>query len=185
MWLFILSCRRFEETFDNAQWKKSKPLQPIWLKIQTFKDTFENRNRWKAQQMQPMCICILTRRRFKETFEKDTFQKKKTYNAASVTLHPQEQAIWGEIWQRTAKTSKTMQPVWLYLLSSKFFEETYEEAHVEIDGKTEAKLCEWSGVKLRLQWVCKQHIVQCSHNVNLGTTKQLVAIKHQSSIKAN
>ena len=100
MWLFILTCRRFKETFDNAQWRKIKPLQPIWLSIQTFKDTFENRKWWKAQQMQPMCNYILTCRRFKETFEKDTFQKIKTLNAASVT-------IWGDIWQRTKEKVNT------------------------------------------------------------------------------
>ena len=33
IWLYILSCRRFKETFDNAQWRKAKQMQPMWLCI--------------------------------------------------------------------------------------------------------------------------------------------------------
>ena len=67
MWLFILTCRRFKETFDNAQWRKIKPFQ------------------------------------------------KKTLNAASVTLHPPEQTIWGDIWQRTKEREKNATIVTMHL----------------------------------------------------------------------
>jgi len=29
MWVFILSDRRFEETFESAQWRKVKEMQPM------------------------------------------------------------------------------------------------------------------------------------------------------------
>ena len=33
MWLCILTGRQFEDTFENAQWRKDKQMQPIWLCI--------------------------------------------------------------------------------------------------------------------------------------------------------
>ena len=44
MWLCILKGRRFEETYENPQWRKVK-------------------------QMQPMRLCILSGKQFKEAFE--------------------------------------------------------------------------------------------------------------------
>ena len=31
VWLCILSSKRFEETFEKAQWRKIKQMQPVWL----------------------------------------------------------------------------------------------------------------------------------------------------------
>ena len=42
MWLCILSSRSFEETHENAQWRKVKQMQPMWLCIfsgRQFEDT--------------------------------------------------------------------------------------------------------------------------------------------------
>ena len=50
VWLCINSGRRFEETFENAQWRKVKQMQPVWL-------------------------CILFCKRFEETFEKTQWGK--------------------------------------------------------------------------------------------------------------
>ena len=49
MWLCILLCKRFEDTFENTQWGKVQQMQPVWLRIlsgrrfeKTFKDASSN-----------------------------------------------------------------------------------------------------------------------------------------------
>ena len=45
MRLCILSGRQFEDTFQNAQWRKVKQVQPMWLCIfsgRQFEDAFKN-----------------------------------------------------------------------------------------------------------------------------------------------
>ena len=58
----MLTGRPFEETFKNAQQRKFKQMQSMWLCILTcrpFQDTFENVQQMKAKQMQPVRLCIL------------------------------------------------------------------------------------------------------------------------------
>ena len=58
VWLCILSCRQFEDTFENTQWRKVKQMQSVWLCIfsgRQFEDTFENTQRRKVEQMRPIC----------------------------------------------------------------------------------------------------------------------------------
>ena len=45
VWLCILTGKRFEDTFEKAQWRKIKQMQPMWLCILSrkhLKYTFEN-----------------------------------------------------------------------------------------------------------------------------------------------
>ena len=49
MWLCILSCRPFEDSFENALWRKIKQMQSMWLCIllcERFEDTSEN-TQWR------------------------------------------------------------------------------------------------------------------------------------------
>ena len=74
VWLYIFSCRRFEDTFENAQWRKVKQMQPMWLYILRSKfiaETFEETQWRKVKQMQPMWIYIHKSKRFEETFENE------------------------------------------------------------------------------------------------------------------
>ena len=52
MWLCIFSRKRFEETFENAQRRKVKQVQPMWVCIVSgnpFEDSFENTQRGKVK----------------------------------------------------------------------------------------------------------------------------------------
>ena len=107
MWLCIFWGRPFEETFENAQWRKVKQMQPVWLCLcvcMQFEDTFEKAQWRKVKQMHPMWLHLFSCRRFEVTFEN---------------------ALWRKI--------KQMQPVSLCLLLPKFFEETYEEAQTNVE----------------------------------------------------
>ena len=49
VWLCILCPNQFEDTFENAQWRKAKQMQPVWVCIlsgKRFEDTFEI-TRWR------------------------------------------------------------------------------------------------------------------------------------------
>ena len=88
VWVCILSGRRFEETFEGAQWRKNQtnatkvilhPLIPaLWgisvikciLSGRPFEDTFENAHWRKVKQMQSVQLCILWFKQFEETFKK-------------------------------------------------------------------------------------------------------------------
>ena len=61
--LCILWGKQFEDTFENAQWRKNKQLQPMWLcilKCRQFEEAFENTQWWKVKQMQPVWFCNLS-----------------------------------------------------------------------------------------------------------------------------
>ena len=80
MRLCILLCNRFEETFENTQWRKVKQMQPVSLCIlwcRQFEETFENPQWRKVKQMQPMHLCILWGKRLEETFENTQWGKAK------------------------------------------------------------------------------------------------------------
>ena len=36
MWVCIFSCRQFEDTFENTQWRKAMEVQPMWLCVLLF-----------------------------------------------------------------------------------------------------------------------------------------------------
>ena len=36
MWVWIFSCRQFEDTFENTQWRKAMEVQPMWLCVLLF-----------------------------------------------------------------------------------------------------------------------------------------------------
>ena len=72
MWLWVFAGRQFEDTFENAQWRKVKQMQPMWLCIILCKrseETFENAQWRKVTQMQPMWVCIFTGMQFEDPFE--------------------------------------------------------------------------------------------------------------------
>ena len=100
MWLCLFSCRQFEDTFEKAQWRKVKQMQPMRLCLfsgKRFEETFKNAQWRKVEQMQPMRLCILSSRSFEDTFE-DTQRRQ----------------------------AKQMQPMSLRILSGRQFEETFE-----------------------------------------------------------
>ena len=93
--------KKVKKRSENAQWRKNKQMQPIWLWIllsRLFEDTFEDAQCWKVKQMQPMWICLFSGRPFEDTFEK---------------------AQWRKV--------KQMQPMWLCILLCKQFEESFEK----------------------------------------------------------
>ena len=74
--------RRFEETFENTEWRKTKQMQPVWLCLfsgRQIEETFENARRRKVTQMQSVWWCILSGRRLEETFENAEWRKVKQH----------------------------------------------------------------------------------------------------------
>ena len=78
----IVNCcfsgRRFEDTFENTQWRKVRKMQPMWLCIlpgRRFEDTFENAHWGKVKQMQPMWLCLISCKWFEDTFENTQWRK--------------------------------------------------------------------------------------------------------------
>ena len=54
MWLCILPCMEFEGSFENAQWRKDKQMQPAEIFIflrKCFEETFEGAHWRKVEQM--------------------------------------------------------------------------------------------------------------------------------------
>ena len=78
MQLCMLWYKGIEDTFENAQWRKVKQMQPMQLCMLWYKgieDTFENAQWRKAKQMQPMWLCFLSGRRFEDSFENTQWRK--------------------------------------------------------------------------------------------------------------
>ena len=99
--LCIFCGRRFEDSFEDTQWRKVEQMQPMWLCIlwgRQFGGTFEDTQCRKVKQMQPMWLCILSGMQFEKTFENTQ---------------------WGKVAQ--------MQPMWLCILSGRRFEKTFED----------------------------------------------------------
>ena len=62
----------FEDTSENAKWRKDKKMQALWLCIlsgRRFEEIFKNAHWRKVKQMQPVPLCILSGKRFEETYE--------------------------------------------------------------------------------------------------------------------
>ena len=133
MWLCIFTGRQFEGTFENAQRRKVKQMQPMWLCIllcTPFEGTFENTQRRKTKQMQPVWLCIpsgcrpaIWRHIWKLTLEKSQM------NAARVTLPVLIKARSVNIWDAQWRKVKQMQSMWLCIISSWRFEETFVNTH--------------------------------------------------------
>ena len=83
MWLCILLCKQFEDTFEKARWRKVKQIQPVWL-----------------YSIHPLEQDIW------EHIWKSTVEKNRT-NATNVNLHLIIQAIWRDIWKHTVGTNRT------------------------------------------------------------------------------
>ncbi len=90
MWICLLSGKQFEETFENAHWRKVK-------------------------QLQTMQLCIILFKRFNTCIWKHTPEKSQI-NATNVTMPLIGQAIWRDIWKRTVEKSQTLTNVTLSLL---------------------------------------------------------------------
>ena len=69
MWLCIMLCKHFEDTFENAEWEKMQPMRPCLFWARRFEETFENALWRKVKQMQPMWLCIPTPKFFEDTYE--------------------------------------------------------------------------------------------------------------------
>ena len=72
MWICILLCTPFEDTFENTHWGKVKQMQPMWLCIlscRPFKETPENTQRGKIKQMQAVLLCLFWPKFFEQTHE--------------------------------------------------------------------------------------------------------------------
>ena len=80
MWLWLFSCIHFEDTFENAQWRKVKQMQPMWLCLfsgRRFEETYENSQWRKVKPMQTMWLCLFSGTTFEETFENTQWRKVK------------------------------------------------------------------------------------------------------------
>ena len=109
MWLCILSGRWFENTHENAHWRKIEQMQPMQLcvfSVRQFENTFENAQWRKAKRMWPMWLFIPLCKRFEDTFWKRTVQWSQT-NATNATIPLLKHAIWGHIWKCTVEKSQT------------------------------------------------------------------------------
>jgi hypothetical protein len=65
-------------TFEIAQWRKVKRMQPVQLRIilcKRFEGSFKNTQSRKVKQMQLVRLCIILCKRFEATF-KNTQRKK-------------------------------------------------------------------------------------------------------------
>ena len=66
MQICLFSGRKFEDTFENAQWREIKQMQPMRFCIfsgRQFEKTFENAQWGKAKQMQPMWFCFFFKKK--------------------------------------------------------------------------------------------------------------------------
>ena len=102
MRLYIYSCSHFEETFENAQWRKIKQMQPMRLCLfsgRQFEDTFENAQNPKKTIDNVIksikcnqCVFASSQvgdlRRYLMTHSATVTVEKSQTNATNVTLHP-------------------------------------------------------------------------------------------------
>ena len=112
MWLCLFSRRRFEEPYDNSQWRKVTQMQPVWFYIisgMRFEETFENPQWRKVAYMQPVWLCILPGRQFEETFVNTQWRKIKQMKPLSHCTH-----LW-DIWKHTTNATNNVNPMRGYL----------------------------------------------------------------------
>ena len=100
VWLFILLGKQFDETYENAQWRKIKEMQLMWLfmfwGIQ-FEDTFEKAERRKVKEVQPVWLRTLWHRPLEDISV--------TTNATNVIMDVPWQAIWENTERYTVEKS--------------------------------------------------------------------------------
>ena len=80
VWQYIFSSRRFEDSFENTQWRKVKQMQSVWK-------------------------CVFPNRQFENILKNTLWTKVK--HVIFVTLHLPKQALWGLIWKLTVEESQT------------------------------------------------------------------------------
>ena len=71
------------DSFENAQWRKVKQMQPMWLCIlsgRRFVEAFENTQWRKVKQMQQMWLCIFLCKRIEDTFRMHSGKKSNKCN---------------------------------------------------------------------------------------------------------
>ena len=182
VWLCILSGRRFEDTFENTQWRKVKQMQTMWLRLfsgKHFDGSFENTQRREVKQMQPMWLCLFSGKHFEESFKNAQWRKVTQMQPMWLCLlcgghfeEPFENSQWRKI--------KQMQPVWLCLLSPEFFDETCEKAQCKKEKRDSRSF--WTNplrthLKHRQFWVLLAKIQIDEININnftFGRFKTLV-----------
>ena len=111
VWIYLLSGRPFEDSFENTQWRKVKQMQPMWLYIlssRTFEDSFENTQWTKAKQMQPMWLCILLCTPFEETFDNGQYWKVKKCNHCDLA----SSGFWGWHFEVTFENKSIFSSYW-------------------------------------------------------------------------
>ena len=116
-----------EVTFENAQWRKIKQMQPMWLCLfsyRPFEATFENAQWRKVKQMQPMWLCLFSCTEFEGSLKNAQWRKAKQMQPVWVCIllwkcfkETFENAQW--------RKAKQMQPVWLCIFSYEQFDETF------------------------------------------------------------
>ena len=139
MWLCICSERRFEDPFENTQWRKGKQMQSVRLWIisaKQFEETFENTlwkklnkcyqcnhaiyqegHLWrKVKPIQPVWIYLLVRWGHIWKYTQEIRQT----NATDVILHSLDQAISGQIWKWVVNTFKRSTLIYLWYIRISF-----------------------------------------------------------------
>ena len=138
MWLCILSGRPFEETFENAQWRKAKQMQPMWLCLfsgMRFDETSENTQWRKAKQMQPMWLCMLRFKCIEVAFKNaKTFKNKRQWTSAiSVNMLSLVRTSLGYILKHINPKGKQMRPMQLHIFSGRYiWQHTVEESQSNV-----------------------------------------------------
>ena len=59
MYIYIFLYKPFEETSENAQWRKVKQMQPMWLRVfscKQFEEAFENAQWKKVKEIMKLCL---------------------------------------------------------------------------------------------------------------------------------
>ena len=113
MRLCILSGRRFEDTFEDAQWRKVQKMQPVRLCIlwcKHFEETYENTQWREVKQMHPMWLCILWGRQFEDTFKNAQWRKTKQMQPMQLCI------LWGRQIKETLENTQQREDILKFTL---------------------------------------------------------------------
>ena len=123
----------------NAQWRKVKQMQPMWLCIlkgRPFEETHESTHWRKVEQMQLMWLCFLSGKQFEDTHENAQWIKVKQMQPMWLCLFPCKR--FEETFENAqCRKVKQMQPMWLCLFSGRSFEDSFENSQwrqTSVDG---------------------------------------------------
>ena len=153
IWLCVFSCRRFEESFEKAQWSKVVQMQPLWLCIllcTRFENTFEETRKKsnKCDQCDYIsCYASHLRTHLKTHSGKKSYKCNQCEYASSradslrthLKTHSGEksnrcnQCDFASLWAGTfgnAQRRKISQmwPMWIWIISCRQFEDAFENA---------------------------------------------------------